>query len=124
MNKKNETASKMFGMKVWYSAEIVKHFSRQGGNNYITSHPAEQLEKIGTGIIIGVRYLPDGETVRYREDGSEFTRTGTTHCFLVVSDMFSNPVYVDPKSMRVMGKLGIPDLSDITIMDFVEKQNG
>lgn len=63
----------------------------------ITSHPSRY---IGSGypqygMIIGERYLPDGET-RYgwSEGPGQFTRTGTTHALLVVPGPRKGPIYV------------------------------
>lgn len=76
-----------------------------------TTH--EKVFSPGTGLLIGERWLPDGETEWDEEIGEYGTRlsgpypiweqTGTTHVFLVVKNGRENPFYVDPETTTIYG---------------------
>lgn len=103
--------NRLLGLNVWYSHKVVKKRVVKDVET-ITSHPAV-LVNVETGIIVGERWLPDGIT-RYGwgEDPGEFTRTGSTHCFLVVSSVHREAVKTSVDHTRILGELGIPFVMD------------
>lgn len=90
--------SKIFmGKWVKFHKRVHKRTVMRSNEIKETSHPSYA---IGSGypqwaMIIGERWLPDGETRRgWGDESGEFTRTGTTHVILVVPGPIQKPFYV------------------------------
>ena len=81
---------------------------------YATTTTHEKSLNAGRGILIGERWLPNGNT-EWEHETDEFGgnrasypcfyQDGTTHVFMVVVDARTNPFYVDPATTTLDGKL-------------------
>lgn len=84
------------GKWIKFHKKVVKRTINVDGVK-ITSHPSHAISSgyPHWGMIIGERWLPDGET-RYSwgDESGEFTRTGTTHVVMVVPGPIQKPFYV------------------------------
>jgi len=98
-----------FGLKVKYSTVVYKLTEVVKKDHELkTTHPTTKIfcygEKIDwqQGNFIGVRWLPNGTTIMERERNywvKEFYEDAPrTRVFLVVRDVYSNPVWADPAS--------------------------
>ena len=84
------------GKWVKFHRKVHKRTVRKGGIK-LTSHPSYAIGSgyPSWGMIIGERWLPDGETIAgWGEEPGQFTRTGTTHVILVVPGPIQKPFCV------------------------------
>lgn len=85
----------VFGQLVTVTTLCKKHVEYDEAQRcYVTkfiSEPCSPRE----GIYIGYRWLPEGITIRYYEEGSSFHRKTTRFAYLVVFSERTNPVYCD-----------------------------
>ena len=105
----------LMGQWIQFTGVIKKHIKIS--DKKITSHPVYLFNNPSKGMIIGERWLPDGETTYFgykdfglEENPGNFNCTGTTHCLLVVPDSRTNPIYVDIDNAKLLNGQSVKNI--------------